>query len=105
LSDGDAVHLLIRGKAAGCLLGPGKAAIHGDLENAAAGFAQVDPGGGMGFQDLVPRRDRTRLIASHSAVFDVHVHFLRPFGGWARKKLGIICRVRARSGRCPGEES
>jgi hypothetical protein len=67
---------LIRREAPCRLLGEGKPPIDGDLENPAAGPAQADLGGWMSFEDQVPRRDRTRLITSHSAVFDFDQHLL-----------------------------
>jgi hypothetical protein len=69
-------HFLIRREAPCRLLGEGQPPIDGDLENPTATPAQADLGGWMGVQDQVPRRDRTRLIASHSAVFDFDQHLL-----------------------------
>jgi hypothetical protein len=48
--------------------------VHRDLENAAAALAQADRGRRMLFQDLIPCGTRTRLIASHAAVFDLDLH-------------------------------
>jgi hypothetical protein len=54
-------------------------AVDGDLENPAARPAQADFGARMGVQDQVPRRDRTRLVASHATVFDFDSHlFVHP---------------------------
>jgi hypothetical protein len=73
-------HVLIRREASGGFLRPHEAVVDGDLENPAAGPAQVDLSIGMGFQNQLPRRDRPRLIASHSAVFYFDPHLRASFG-------------------------
>jgi hypothetical protein len=70
----DVPDLLIRREAAKGFLRESEAAIDGDLENATTGLAQADAGRRAGFLDQAPRRDRTRLISSHPAVFNFHVH-------------------------------
>jgi hypothetical protein len=69
-------HFLVRRKAAGGLFGKGSPAIDGYLENPATALAQHNLRGRLGLQDQVPRRDRTRLVASHAAVFDFYPHLL-----------------------------
>jgi hypothetical protein len=76
---------LLRREPSGCLLREGQPAIDGDLKNPAAAFAQADIGGGLGLQDQVPRRDRSRLVASHAAEFDLYVHIY----------LTIFCNIHA----------
>lgn len=67
-------HVLVRGEVAGCLLRVAQLALHRDLEHAATRFPQFDFCVGMACLDQVPCLFSTRLIASHSAVFDNDLH-------------------------------
>jgi hypothetical protein len=67
---------------AGRLLRIGEPAVHRDLEDTAAGPAQIDLRGGLGLQDRVPRRTGARFVASHSAVFDLDLHARGSPGLW-----------------------
>jgi hypothetical protein len=87
-------HFLIRRKAAGCLLGEGKAAIDGNLENPAAGLTQGDVGGWMGLQDQVPRCQGARLVASHAAEFNFDLHlFGHPSVGGSACSLAATVKM------------
>jgi hypothetical protein len=67
-------HLLVCREPPGRLLGIGEPAIDRDLENPATASPQYNPGGRIGLQNQLPRRSRTRLIASHAAIFDLDLH-------------------------------
>jgi hypothetical protein len=67
-------HLLIRRKPAARLFRKSQPPIDGNLENPAAAAPQLHLRIGPGLPDQVPNRDRSRLIASHSAVFDLDQH-------------------------------
>jgi hypothetical protein len=75
-------HFLVCRELAGRLLRIGEPAVHRDLEDTAAGPAQIDLRGGLGLQDRVPRRTGARFIASHSAVFDLDLHARGSPGLW-----------------------
>ena len=67
-------HFLVCRKPAGCLLRPGKPAVHRDLEDPAPRSAQDHLRRRVGLQDRFPRRTGLRLIVSLSAVFDLDLH-------------------------------
>jgi hypothetical protein len=69
-----AAHLLVCRELAGGLFRVGQPSIHRDLEDAATGPLQADPGRGVRLQDQVPRLAGARFVASHSAVFDFDLH-------------------------------
>jgi TPR repeat protein len=86
-----AEHFLVCRETAGCLLGESQPAVHRDLEDAAAGPAQIDLRRGLCLQDRVPRRTGARFIASLAAVFDLDLHdglvswLWTPRAAWQRR--------------------
>jgi hypothetical protein len=70
---GERVQFFVRGEAAFSFLGIGQAAVHGDLELAAAGCGQADFSAEF-VCDPVPRTEGRWFVVSHLAVFDIDLH-------------------------------